>query len=392
MADNVQLNENATSGAICASAEMAFSGDTAKFQIVAHTILSGSEGSWSQSIIVGGAGAVTAGTQRVTLASDDPSVALLGTIDADTSAIATDLAALEVLATAGNALLTTMDADTGNIATSAASIDGKITACNTGAVTVTSAPTTAVTGTFWPATQPVSGTVTANLSATDNAVLDAIATSTAAGATEATLANVAGYLDTEIAAIVTAAQILDNIVSGSEAQVDVVAPLPAGTNAIGKLAANSGVDIGDVDVTSIAAGTDTIGGVIAQQSSSVAYDGTTACTIKRASGLAAGGVGATDTLVAAVAGKKIRVLALGLFATSATTNSVFLDNGDNELLFGSAGSLAMSLDADGDTVAGFVLPFNPGGWLETDTANEAIELNSSAAQDIAWTMTYIEVA
>lgn len=37
--------------------------------------------------------------------------------------------------------------------------------------------------------------------------------------------------------------------------------LPAGTNAIGKLAANSGVDIGDVDVASIAAGTNTIGDV-----------------------------------------------------------------------------------------------------------------------------------
>lgn len=37
--------------------------------------------------------------------------------------------------------------------------------------------------------------------------------------------------------------------------------LPAGTNAIGKLAANSGVDIGDVDITSIAAGTNTIGNV-----------------------------------------------------------------------------------------------------------------------------------
>ena len=35
--------------------------------------------------------------------------------------------------------------------------------------------------------------------------------------------------------------------------------LPAGTNAIGKLAANSGVDIGDVDVTSIAAGDNNIG-------------------------------------------------------------------------------------------------------------------------------------
>lgn len=35
-------------------------------------------------------------------------------------------------------LLTTIDADTGNIATSTASIDGKITACNTGAVVVSS--------------------------------------------------------------------------------------------------------------------------------------------------------------------------------------------------------------------------------------------------------------
>jgi hypothetical protein len=37
--------------------------------------------------------------------------------------------------------------------------------------------------------------------------------------------------------------------------------LPTGSNAIGKLAANSGVDIGDVDVTSIAAGTNLIGDV-----------------------------------------------------------------------------------------------------------------------------------
>ena len=80
----------------------------------------------------------------------------------------------------------------------------------------------------------IDGTVTANLSATDNAVLDAIEvdTTTIAGA-----------------------------VSGTEMQVDVVAALPAGTNAIGKLAANSGVDIGDVDILSIAAGSNTIGAV-----------------------------------------------------------------------------------------------------------------------------------
>lgn len=88
----------------------------------------------------------------------------------------------------------------------------------------------------------VDGTVTANLSATDNAVLDNI--------------------DADTTDIKTAVEIIDNAISGSEMQVDVVASLPAGTNAIGKLAANSGVDIGDVDVTSISAGTNNIGSVM----------------------------------------------------------------------------------------------------------------------------------
>ena len=78
----------------------------------------------------------------------------------------------------------------------------------------------------------VDGTVTANLSSTDNTVLDNIQ---------------------------TAVELIDNAISGSEMQVDVVGALPAGTAAIGKLAANSGVDIGDVDVTSISAGTNLIG-------------------------------------------------------------------------------------------------------------------------------------
>jgi hypothetical protein len=191
-------------------------------------------------------------------------------------------------------------------------------------------------------TQPVSGTVTANLSATDNAVLDAIEvdTTTIAGAVAGTEMQVdvvaalpagnnnIGDVDvasvvpgtaatslgkaedaahttgdtgvailgvrrdtaasgadtdgdyatlnldstgrlwtrdplaiTELTSIKTAVETLDNTVAGTELQVDVVAALPAGTNAIGKLAANSGVDIGDVDVTSISAGTNTIGDV-----------------------------------------------------------------------------------------------------------------------------------
>lgn len=66
---------------------------------------------------------------------------------------------------------------------------------------------------------------------------------------------------TTLTSIQTAVQLIDNVVAGTEAQVDIVAALPAGTNAIGKLAANTGVDIGDVDVLSIAAGDNLVGRV-----------------------------------------------------------------------------------------------------------------------------------
>ena len=79
-------------------------------------------------------------------------------------------------------------------------------------------------------------------------------------ATQATAANL-NVTEASAAAIKTAVETIDNAISGSEMQVDVVGALPAGTNAIGKLAANSGVDIGDVDVTSIAAGDNNIGNV-----------------------------------------------------------------------------------------------------------------------------------
>jgi len=58
-------------------------------------------------------------------------------------------------------------------------------------------------------------------------------------------------ITTHLSEIEGAVETIEGAVSGSEMQVDVVAALPAGSNAIGKLAANSGVDIGDVDVTSM---------------------------------------------------------------------------------------------------------------------------------------------
>ena len=84
-----------------------------------------------------------------------------------------------------------------------------------------------------------------------------------------------GTIDSDTNDIKTAVELIDNAIDGSQMQVDVVAisaqsdgtyigdikfgeSLPAGTAAIGKLAANDGVDIGDVDVTSLPASTNTI--------------------------------------------------------------------------------------------------------------------------------------
>jgi hypothetical protein len=133
-----------------------------------------------------------------------------------------------------------------------------------------------VDGTFWQATQPVSGTVTANAGTNLNTSLLAteaeleattaatLAVGTAVAAVETAIEDLGAdadaadivylaKLDDIIAATEAtqaAVQTIDNAISGSEMQVDVVASLPAGTN-----------NIGDVDVASIAAGDNNIGNV-----------------------------------------------------------------------------------------------------------------------------------
>jgi len=66
--------------------------------------------------VAANAGVLTAQTQRVTIATDDEVNNLLGTIDADTGAMVTDLAAIEVL-------LGTIDTDTGAMVTDLAAIE-----------------------------------------------------------------------------------------------------------------------------------------------------------------------------------------------------------------------------------------------------------------------------
>lgn len=199
----------------------------------------------------------------------------------------------------------------------------------------------------------VDGTVTANLGAVDNAVLDAIAASVAGtltvglpsdAATETTLAAIAGYLDTEVAALVTAVQILDNIVSGSEAQVDIVAALPAGTN-----------NIGDVDVLTLP---DSISGP-----GSPVVDSYTSVAISAAANTA-------DQSLVAAPGVNKQIWVYGFVGTADTGDgSISLQDSDNV-----AGSGVMPVVQNG----GFAV--NPSGnfsmpWLKVAT-NKALEIDT----------------
>ena len=94
----------------------------------------------------------------------------------------------------------------------------------------------------------------AKSTATDTTAITAMQVLKQISASVQETATDTGTIDSDTNDIKTAVEIIDNAISGSEMQVDVVGSLPAGSAAIGKLAANSGVDIGDVDVTSVVPG------------------------------------------------------------------------------------------------------------------------------------------
>jgi hypothetical protein len=92
--------------------------------------------------------------------------------------------------------------------------------------------------------------------------------------------------------------------------------------------------------------------------------------------------GGDNTLVAAVASKKIRVVSLYLVA-SGGANTARFESGAS----GTAKSGQMSIAANGI----LVLPYNPLGWFETGT-NTLLNLELSAATSVDGGLTYVEVA
>ncbi len=112
------------------------------------------------------------------------------------------------------------------------------------------------------------------------------------------------------------------------------------------------------------------------------FDGHSELTPKFA--LANVAAGQTDSqVVAAVAGKKIRVLAAVVVAGSTATNITF-----NTKPAG-AGSAISCLLANGAN-GGAVLPFNPVGWFET-AAGQGLTVTTGAGSTTGIQVVYVEV-
>jgi len=112
--------------------------------------------------------------------------------------------------------------------------------------------------------------------------------------------------------------------------------------------------------------------------SSALYDGTTLVTPKFA--VIDTATTPDTTIVAAVGGKKIRVLSA--FMISAGSVNARFESGTG----GTALTGQMNLVAN----SGFVLPFNPIGWFETAVA-ALLNLELSGAVSVDGALTYIEV-
>lgn len=156
--------------------------------------------------------------------------------------------------------------------------------------------------------------------------------------------------------------------SGSELQVDVVAALPAGTNAIGNI-----TNI----VNSFPVGTNRIGGTYDVHGTMIDEDGNNP-TVKYA--VINTNTSPDTSLVSAVAGKKIVVLSVFMIAAAAVT-ARFEDGAAGSPLTGQ-----MQLAANG----GFTLPYNKHGWFE-GTSNKALSLELSSAVFVDGCLSYIEV-
>lgn len=248
----------------------------------------------------------------------------------------------------------------------------------------------AVTGTFWQATQPISGAVTANVGTTGGLALDATLTGGAqkaklvdAGGANVASVSAAGALKVDASATTqpVSGTVTANAGTGSFTVAQATAAnlnatvAQAGTWNVGTVTTVSAVT---AITNALPAGTNLVGQVAAGQQVNQLYSGTTALTPKFAP-ITASASGPT-TVIAAVASKKLRILRWSLSANGAVNV-----NWQSHTTTGTATGLhymTQFASAGGS--------YCPVGIFDT-AVGEALDLNLSAAVAVGGELTYVEV-
>jgi len=176
---------------------------------------------------------------------------------------------------------------------------------------------------------------------------------------------------------VTALQIIDDWDESDRAKVNPIvgqAGVAGGSGTVGSTTQRVvlATDVG------LPAGTNLLGRLSASSETSTIYNGTTALTPKFA--VVSGSTSGNNTLVAAVASNKIRVIS-GLFMAAGTVNVTFQSGAGGTPITG-----ALPLVAN----VGFTLPYDPTGHFETGV-NTLLNMSLSAAVAVTGWIKYVEV-
>lgn len=203
------------------------------------------------------------------------------------------------------------------------------------------------------------------LSTEDKAVLDDLSTK---------LSTLAGHVD----GLEALAGALNGYVDGIEALITATNAALGSLSVSGPLTdAQLRASAVPTSVSSQPARTATTDNIGAKLGTDAIMNGTTALTPKFA--VIAASSSGDNQIVAAVSGKKIRVLAYNMVANGAVNAKFQSDATDKTGL--------KYFDAAG---AGICAPFNPVGWFET-VAGEKLDLNLSGAVAVGGELVYVEV-
>lgn len=215
-------------------------------------------------------------------------------------------------------------------------------------------------------------------------------------------------------ALWTRDSVLGAALAGSELQVDVVGSLPAGTAAIGKLAANSGVDIGDVGIISAIPGTGATNLGKAEDAAHSSGDtGVMSLGVRNAILAALGGTDGDyvpfqmddNGALYTVRGDHIDMVSVAGTQATATSTSIVASPGANKAILVLGASLqqngasptaqlvAIENGTGGAEKANFRLSANDGAGKVLDhpvilSTNNALHLDSDQAQSFAYSITY----